>query len=331
MLRYGTLLAILSAAVALKTGTADAAGCSALKLLTSLPLKVVAAGRPGIEVQVAGTPHTFLIDTGGVTGTLARDAVQDLRLKAYRSPRYVITNINGKPMEQTVRAPSIDVGAVHREGSLLYVDDTTPPKNTPGFFDGSLAPDFLVHYDADFDFLRGKFNLFSQDHCPGKVVYWQTTAVAAVPFQMDRAGHVIFQMELDGRGLNAMIDTGSANTNLNLDVARRTFAVDVRAPDVEKIGELKGDTTADIYLRHFKTLSVADVTISNPAIVLMPDMITPQWAPPRLGQLFRRDPELPSIVLGMSVLKMLHVYIAYGEHKLYISAADAGVPAPITN
>jgi predicted aspartyl protease len=332
VLRHDLLSIALAGALTFGASSAQAAACSPLKLLTSLDFKVVSPGRPGVDVQVAGRTYTFMIDTGGVTGTLSREAVASMGLKMRNAYNYVIVNVNGKQMGQTVLAPSFDVGAVHKDETLLFVDDTTPLAGSPGHYEGSLAPDFLRDYDADFDFPHGKFNLFSQDHCSGKVVYWQAPAVASIPFDTDRAGHVMFNVELDGKRVRAMLDTGTANTNLNLVTARRLFGVDIDAPDVDKVGELKGSYTADIYRRNFKTLSIAGVTISNPSLELMPDMVTRTGGPvsifgvPRRpmvpGLISRREPELPSVVLGMSVLKMLHIYIAYGEHRLYITAAE---------
>ena len=44
-------------------------------------------------------------------------------------------------------------------------------------------------------------------------------------------------------------------------------------------------------------------------------------------QIDTRDEALePDILLGMNVLKHLHVYIAYKEKKLYITPAGTSVP-----
>jgi hypothetical protein len=34
-------------------------------------------------------------------------------------------------------------------------------------------------------------------------------------------------------------------------------------------------------------------------------------------------PHLPALLLGMAELRQLHLYIAYGEKTLYVTAADA--------
>jgi predicted aspartyl protease len=152
-------------------------------------------------------------------------------------------------------------------------------------------------------------------------VYWSAPAVAIVPFTLDRGGHIIFRMTLEGKRLDALLDTGASATNLNLDIAKRTFNVDVNAPDVEKIGELAGGYTASVYRRKFKSLAFEGVTINEPLINLLPNMLGPGQAP-NTGSLIRESRGLPNLILGMSVLGKLHVYIAYKERKLYISAAN---------
>ena len=137
-------------------------------------------------------------------------------------------------------------------------------------------------------------------------------------------------MELDGRRVDAVLDTGVANTNLDLDAAQRDFKVDVNAPDVEKTGELKGGFTANVYRRRFKTLTVEGVTVANPMVELLPNLVVNWPRVERTGSLVRKD-EAPLVGWHASTLSKLHVYIAYYERKLYISAANPGAaaaPAP---
>ncbi len=128
-----------------------------------------------------------------------------------------------------------------------------------------------------------------------------------------------------------ILDTGASTTVLNLDVARRTFRVDVNAPDVEKVGEVDGGYTANIYRRRFKSIAFEGVTINDPMIMILPDMmggVNPGDATHRLPHSRGRN-GLPDVILGMNTLSQMHVYIAYKERKLYITAASPqAAPAP---
>jgi len=148
--------------------------------------------------------------------------------------------------------------------------------------------------------------------------------------QLDRGGHIKFQMQLDGTKVNAALDTGASSTTMNLTVARQAFHIDVDAPDVVKIGELRGGYTANIYRRRFKSLAFEGVTIINPMIDLLPDLLSgANPSTPRTGSIIREEKALPDVILGMSTLSQLHLYVAYKERKVYITAAGPpAAPAP---
>jgi hypothetical protein len=93
------------------------------------------------------------------------------------------------------------------------------------------------------------------------------------------------------------------------------------------VGRIAGGSTANIYRRRFKKLELDGVVISDPLITLVPNSMGPPPAP-AAGSFFWETDELqglPDLILGMSVLSKLHVYIAYKERTLYLSA---GTPSP---
>jgi predicted aspartyl protease len=318
------MTALIVSAFGLAASSVFAAECKPLGLVTSLPLKSASGGRPSVDVTVVDATRPFLVDTGGVVTMVGKRLVEELKLTTAPARGYTLTDVAGNRLDQTVRIPSIIIGRFAQRDPVFFVyrDDTEGRKT----FDGILAPDFLRSFDLDFDFAAMKLNLMSPDHCEGKVVYWKAPAAATIPFQLDSAGHITLQLELDGKKVRAMLDTGASDTVLDIATARRDFKVDLNAPDVEKVGELNGAYTTNVYLRRFKALSFGGVTISNPAIELITDMMSGPPVAPKTGSLMSAPRALPPLILGMSVLKQLHLYVAYKERKLYITAA--GDPAP---
>jgi predicted aspartyl protease len=331
---------LIATALTAATLPAIAAECKALQRVTSLDLKDLPSGRMGVTAAIADRPETLLVDTGGAISQLTRKTVQELNLTPTRGDptrgRVGLRGVNGALSDQQVRLPSITLGGFRQEGAYFFVaPDTNPNDNRSPEFAGILAPDFLQHFDADFDFAAHKLNLFSPDHCPGLVVYWQAPTVAVVPFNLEKGDHISFPMELDGKKVNAVLDTGAARTILNLTIAQRIFGVDVNAPDVEKVGQLNGGFSAAVYRRRFKTLSVQAVTVVNPMVFLLPDLVTGAVRQgPATGSLIGDHGGLPDVLLGMPTLSQLHVYIAYKERKLYITVsntAPASRPAQAQN
>jgi predicted aspartyl protease len=307
---------------------AAAAACSGLQIVDSQEMIPLPSGRPALKVTIGDSPRAMLVDTGGAVSSITQQTVQELALTATRTNRG-LQGVNGAVTGLLARLPSIAIGRLQQKNALYYVLPDSAGMNE---FDGILGAEFFKQYDTDLDFNTGKLNLFLQDHCPGPmVVYWPNTGMAVVPFRTNDSNHITFRVALDGEQMEAMLDTGASTTTLNLNDARRLFSVDVNAPDVEKIGELTGGFTANIYRRQFKTLAFEGVTINNPMITLMPDMMNGAvGARAQTGSLIGSRGGLSSLVLGMSTMSYMHIYISNKERKLYITVADPQAAPPAT-
>jgi len=324
---HSVLVASLLLSAVNAAPAAAGAACGPLQLMATLDVKPDGAGRPMVTAMINDKPVALLVDTGGGLSSLTKRAVRELNLQTAES-RIQMRNIAGGSENLEARLPSIVLGGLRLEGPYFMVlpgpEDGGSDIET---FGGLLGSEMLRNVDFDFDFAAKKVNLISQDHCAGNVVYWPAATVAVVPFTFSAYGHITFRMELDGRRVNAMLDTGASNTILNLDIARRTFRVDVNAPDVEKVGEI-GRSQSGVYRKRFKTISFDGVSVSNPMITMYPDLMGGgSLGQQRTGSIIRdARGGLPDMILGMSVLSEMHVYIASNERKLYITAANPQAP-----
>jgi hypothetical protein len=72
------------------------------------------------------------------------------------------------------RCASLDLVSLPIQGTraLMVMETATVSAAFPV---GILGMDFLSRFDIEPDVTKGKFNLYSQDHCPGQVVYWSDT------------------------------------------------------------------------------------------------------------------------------------------------------------
>ena len=309
-----------------------------LNVLSTLQLRP-ASYMPMIDATIGDKRVGLLVDTGGGMSSLTKRAVRELNLQTgqyVNSDGTILTlkDVTGQTEALQVRLPSITLGTIRQEGVYFMVlpgeEDARPNMEE---FGGILGTDVLRNVDVELDFTANKIQLIAPNQCGGNVVHWQAPAVAVVPITLDRFGQLTFRMQLDGRRVTAMLDTGASTTVLNLDTARRVFRIDVNGPDVEKIGELKGGYSANTYRRRFNSLAFEGVTVSNPMIMIMPNMMgNVNPAAPRTGSIIREDRNgLPDVILGMNVLREMHMYIGYRERKLYITAASpqaASEPAP---
>jgi hypothetical protein len=86
--------------------------------------------------------------------------------------------------------------------------------------------------------------------------------------------------------------------------------------------ELKCSDTGAPCHYPFKTLAFGGVAVANPNIEIQPDRLANLHEP---GELHERTGgmQAPPIIIGASILRKMHLYIAYGEHVIYATGADA--------
>lgn len=287
--------------LALTASTRSEESCH-LTRAAAFDLGIDSAGGAYVPITISGQSVNLLIDTGGIFTMLTEQSVQKLGLKKANTFGSGEEMFGGKKIQFYVVANDVNLGGLKADHVPMQV---LPDGFLPGEIGGTLAPNILRHYDVDFDFANAKINLFLQDHCAGKVVYWTAAPAAQIDIGIDQEGHIDVPVVIDGRNFKAAIDTGSSRSIMSLELARQLF--DIGADD-PKLAPVKGDVRAFRY--PFSTLTLQDITVHNPDIVLIPDAVS----------------HLPSdgrIILGMGILRQLHVYIAYREKKVYATAASA--------
>jgi hypothetical protein len=203
-------------------------------------------------------------------------------------------------------------------------------------FDGILAPDLMQNYDIEIDFAGGKLSYFLPDHCPGRVVHWTTTGMTEVPFtgwdnNSNRRAMTV-TVQIDGKDVLAQIDTGLTQTVLDADTARSVFSLTPDSPGTTPMGALSNNPAHRIFGYTFQTLKMGGMTIRNPNLRVVPDLIgTGTVDTLRADSRVRRrtDEFLPTVQIGMDVLSRLHLYIEIKEKTLHFTAANAGrTPQP---
>jgi predicted aspartyl protease len=123
---------------------------------------------------------------------------------------------------------------------------------------------------------------------------------------LDDTAHIDVTVLLDGKDLRATVDTGSTRSVMRLQAAQSIFGLDEKSADMNAIEGSKGQE----YRHPFHSLTVGDIQVVNPDIVIMPDR--------RMGRASSKP-----LILGMGILRQLHIYLAYREQAIYATAAEA--------
>lgn len=298
-MRKLSLIAMSLAAALFASGAAraDEENCK-LGRYASLPITIDESGGVTVPIKVEDQVQNMLVDTGGAFSMLTESAAARLKLFRMAIPLAWMEMFGGRKLDHYVTAHSMEIAGahVHDRDFVLIPDDALPPG-----VDGILAPDILQVFDVDFDFAASKLNLFSQEHCEGKVVYWTHDPHAQIPFKLDDDRHIKIDLQLDGKDVSTILDTGSDLSLLSLETAEDLFGFDEATLKKNK------------YHYPFKTLTLQGVIVNNPDILLVPDDKSKIMGD--IGQ--------PKMILGMGILRQLHLYIAYREHNIYVTAATA--------
>jgi predicted aspartyl protease len=274
--------------------------------VAKLDMSTDLTGRVGVPMTVGDQTVNLLIDTGGFVSTLTRYTVEHLGLHPQSAFRPLERYYGGEIVNQYVMAH--DVMLDHLKGDRFMFFVMSNDRDLPDV-GGTLAPDILRAYDADFDFANSTFRLFSKDHCEGKVVYWTQGPYGRVSFRINESGQMIIPVMLDGKEVQAAIDTGASDTVASFDRITSKFDLDEKSAGMTRVPHSSAQRPR--YRYPFKTLVFDDVTVANPDITLVPD---------EQSKMGGAD---MTIVLGMNVIRRLHMYIAYGERTIYVTPATA--------
>lgn len=278
-----------------------------------------------VPLKINGTDLHFVFDTGGATTSISKNMAEQLKLRTVPST-LEMTTVSGNSAADTALIDEFELGRLHGKNLKFPV--------TPIGFDGLLALNFMLPYDVDVDFGTDKLNFFSQDHCPGGVQYWKANAVAVIPFSVAE-GHIYLPVNVDGQSVSAELDTGSTDTVMRMDIARQRYELNLGDDATpERKRQPDADPKAPKFYTHtFKSLAFGAIQVNNPHMGIMEDV----WKRDESGQqLINRARSskdrvnlLPELLLGMNVMRKLHLYFAFAEKKIYISPTSSDGAAAV--
>jgi predicted aspartyl protease len=279
-----------------------------LERVAQLPM-TLKTGHVVIPASANGKDLTLGIDTGGFGSSVTKEGAGRLGMVAPYAARLgaVVPGLGGLwTSEGNVRLNTLRIGDLELDRIFLPVMVAFPG------VDGLIGPDILGRYDVEFDFGGKTFSLFKTHPCSDHAVYW-TGSYTVIPFTLTRDGHVRVPVMLDGRNMDAILDTGAGISVMSMRDANDRFGLAPDSPDVEAANPVSGLAWArpvNAYATTFKSLTFGGVVISNPRIELTE------------GRNFLGH-DFAQLVLGNDVLSHFHLTIAYRQQKLYLTDAQA--------
>jgi hypothetical protein len=291
-----------------------------LLALGTNPLEVSQATVADLSLpEVSKTTST--IQLGG-TGSMANmGSQQSLHMDA---PVYDVKG-NPSPFAQRgrVRIGAFTLGKATAKGlQLMIATDGEIGKAAP--YDGLLTNDIFSQYDAEVDFRGRQINFLTPAKCtePDQVVFWSHYEIGVIPITIVD-GRIQVPVTIEGHAVQATIDTSSARSVLRRDIAELTLGYKADTPGMMPSGDLKDGQGQTVYGHTFSQVAFAGgVTAVNvPALIQTNSMLRDADAALALGSKARlTQTRIPDFTLGMDVLHQLHMYLVFGQKKLYVTA-----------
>jgi hypothetical protein len=180
------------------------------------------------------------------------------------------------------------------------------------------------------------------------VIYWKADAVAVVPITLQiptgdegptgfrsysyRGSHINVPVSINGKDFKAALNTTSAVSSMSIDTAKFRFGVTIDSPGAVPLDSPDGNPAHRPFRYTFATMTFDTVTVTNPKFIIYPDLTgarDPNNSIRTDTRTRRVDDNIGGgISVGMDVLRKLHLYVAYGENKLYITPASAPAATP---
>ena len=321
------------------------ASCGPPVLADKAGLKPVAGSHlMTVPVEINGAPKQFLLALGSDPDEIAEAAADELHLQ--RIDRSTISNAKGlqgsemqfqprfldvtgadvKSAQAGVRAQTFTLGGATLHGMpLLISSDRDLGKAKP--YDGLLTAGGFRNYDIALDFAGGALSFLAPSGCadPNRIVTWPHAAVAVIPVTL-AGGKIGVPVMIEGHRIDAVLDTASDHSVMRRAVAERLFGFKAGTAEMMADSGLRDGAGGRVYRHTFPEVALEGVVARNvPMLIQVSSMVRKARRAPTTGSRLQADDDagepVPDLTLGMDVLSQLHLYIAFGQNRIFATPA----------
>ena len=296
------LLALVAPAVSLHAQAAPEPKQCNYAPVAKLPLRYTG---PSLMIttggSINGTPAELLVDTGAYRTFFTRTGTER-RNMSLRNTGKVAYGIGGSTPIYETRITDFSAGPARlTKGYIPVLGDFG---FTPSF-DGILGSPFLLQADLEISLAAKEMTVFYPENCAGAWLGYWSDKVIDIPFKSHHEPGLNphFAVFVNGRELEAMIDTGAATSSILRDAARDA-GVDVGVPGSTRTHDSvgAGERKAATWLVSLKTFKMGDESIENAEFSVIDT----------------RNHGV-DVILGADFLRAHRVLFAMSQQKLYFS------------
>lgn len=270
----------------------------------SMPVSYATGRHLATTVRVNGTALKLIVDTGAPFSALTPEAIQKLGLESKPYPKNIVRMFyGGARMDRFVSVRTL----TFQDAAPVTADFMVAPAGRlHKDVDGVIGMDVLEKFDAEFDFALETLKLHPPGSCATDPKSWlyapDTASFGFSP--TDR--QIRIPVQIDGKDIAGLIDTGMPNSRISMDSAKTVFGLSENSEGMVKFGFNPLHT---FYRYPFKTLTIGASKVNDPGISIDP--------------FSRSGTNAFQAILGLNVLNHFRLYFDAKNDMLYMSPRPA--------
>jgi predicted aspartyl protease len=270
-----------------------------------------------VSLKVNNASLNLLLDTGDFVTALTPEAVQRLALPESSQKRLTMTGIGGAYQAPIVEADDVqylDHHLTRLPFAVLPDSEFRPDEGTDGLF----GANFLSAYEVELDFPAHRMRFYDAAiGCKGAAPDWVT---GATRLRATDAGHqlLLIPVRVNGKELNALIDTGSEDTSITQSAAAAAGVTESAMRGDDEITE-QGLGESSERLHRFQSITIGGTTIRNPVLAVdsSPSPLQSAVTVAAMSALPQNHPSI-DVILGANFLFKTRLFLAYRQGAVYI-------------
>ena len=265
------------------------------------PVTIV-GGHPNVLAQVNRHELAFTIDSGAAYNTIDEPTAQTLGLLMINSNRDMyVTGVGGTSSAHMAIGQEVTIDG-KRLGNMVFLVQPLSGMNV-------LGQTLLGRADVEYDLPHSVIRLMRPEGCDkDSLAYWAlpTQGLSVVSLEWPKSKQIsrtAGPVEVNGRKMTAMFDTGAQRSMLTLAAASR-LGVKPDSPGVVQSGVIygAGNHAVQMFTGTFASVKIGAEEIKNVRL--------------QFGKLSLDDVDM---VIGDDFFLSHRVYVANSQHKIYIT------------
>jgi predicted aspartyl protease len=269
-----------------------------------------------VPVSIGERNLMFILDSAAGGSVISPDTRNALGFTENDGEIATIVGAGGEVNYQSLKIPKISVGGFTRNNFNVTVIDLKKFQKKEGGepYAGILGNDFLRNFDVELNLPGSKLYLYPHDD-KGQTEVSKLKKLPGISNQGMAEGFIGFNVFVEGKPVNAILDTGAPATIMNwhaskqANITQETEGVRRREQATGGLGTQRAET----FLYNFKNIKAGNTRFFTDEI--------------RIADLpiFRALglSEKPAMIFGLDMLKKQVLFVSYSTKKIYFYKATS--------